>query len=161
MKGWTVRDWMSPDPISVDPKTTLPTAYQLMKLNGIRRLPVLDSEGRLVGIVTLGDIREAKPKEGASLSMWDLHLLAAEMEIGGFMTVHPFTVSPETSVREAVAIMLEHKIGGLPVIERGRLVGIITESDVFRLLAEALPSLEPAEGPADERVSSNGGRDDV
>ncbi|MFQ5946212.1 MAG: CBS domain-containing protein [Anaerolineae bacterium] len=145
MKGWRVQDWMSPDPITVDPKTTLPTAYQLMKLNGIRRLPVVDSEGRLVGIVTLGDIREAKPKKGASLSMWDLHILAAEMEVGGFMTVHPFTVGPNTSVREAVAIMLEHKIGGLPVVDAGRLVGIITESDVFRLLGEALPELEPAD----------------
>lgn len=149
MKGWTVRDWMSPDPVTVDPKDTLPTAYQLMKLNGIRRLPVVDSGGRLVGIVTLGDIREAKPKEGASLSMWDLHILAAEMEVGGFMTVHPFTVSPDTSVREAVAIMLEHKIGGLPVVDGGRLVGIITESDVFRLLAEALPELELAEEPGE------------
>ncbi len=150
MKGWTVRDWMSPDPMTVDPTTTLPTAYQLMKLNGIRRLPVVDSEGRLLGIVTLGDIREAKPKEGASLSMWDLHILAAEMEVGGFMTVHPFTVNPDTPVREAAAIMLEHKIGGLPVVDSGRLVGIITESDIFRLLAEALPESEAPE-PSEPR----------
>lgn len=131
-----VRDWMTPNPITVDPETTLPAAYYLMKLNNIRRLPVVNSEQRLVGIVTLGDIREARPKESARLNVWELHFLTASLEVRDFMSPEPITVAPDTPVSQAARLMLEHKMGGLPVVEAGKVVGIITESDLLRLLVD-------------------------
>lgn len=139
MKQWLVKDWMTSNPITVDPKTTLPAAYHLMKLNRIRRLPVVNDEGQLVGIVTLGDIREARPKESKSSSAWELHLLIAGLETRDFMSPNPITVAPETPVKQAAQLMLQHKIGGLPVIDADSVVGIITESDICRVLIERLP----------------------
>lgn len=144
MERLLVKDWMTPDPITVDPDTTLPAAYHLMKLNAIRRLPVVDKEGRLVGIVTLGDIREARPKESTALNIWELHSLAASLTVRDFMSPHPITVTPDTSIQQAAKLLLEHKIGGLPVVEQDRLVGIITETDIFRLLVEQFPEPESA-----------------
>jgi CBS domain-containing protein len=101
--------------------------------HSIRRLPVVD-DGRLVGIVTLGDIREAEASDATSLSIFELHYLLAKLRVSEFMTRDPITVSPAALIDRAAQIMLEHKIGGLPVVERGKLVGIITESDIFRML---------------------------
>lgn len=130
-----VRDWMTPDPITIVPKTTLPEAHQLMKESHIRRLPVVD-QGRLVGIVTLGDVREAQPSDATSLSIYELNYLLSKLTVDKIMTRDPLTISPDASVRDAARIMLDRKIGGLPVMEAGRLVGIITESDIFRVLAQ-------------------------
>ncbi|RME46677.1 MAG: CBS domain-containing protein [Chloroflexi bacterium] len=146
MEQLLVKDWMTTDPITVEPETTLPAAYHLMKLNRIRRLPVVDSQGKLVGIVTLGDIREARPKESTALSIWELHSMVAGLEVREFMSPQPITVTPDTPIRQAAQLMLQHKIGGLPVVDQGRLVGIITDSDIFRLLVERLPEIEA--GPA-------------
>jgi len=130
-----VRDWMTANPITVDPKTTLPEAHKIMKDRRIRRLPVVD-RGHLVGIVTLGDIREAEPSDATTLSIFELHYLLAKLTIGEIMTREPITISVNATIREAAKIMLQHKIGGLPVMEDGKLVGIITESDIFRVMAQ-------------------------
>lgn len=139
MQQLLVRDWMTPNPITVEANTTLPAVYHIMKLNNIRRLPVVDSQGRLIGIVTLGDIREARPKTSAVLNILELHSLVAGLEVREFMSPEPITVAPDTSIRQAAQLMMHHKIGGLPVVDTGRLVGIITDSDIFRLLVEQLP----------------------
>jgi len=137
-----VRDWMTQNPITVDPKTTLPEAHKIMKDRRIRRLPVMD-RGNLVGIVTLGDIREAEPSDATTLSIFELHYLLAKLTIGEIMTREPITISVDATMREAAKMMLQNKIGGLPVMDDGKLVGIITESDIFRVLAqEAEPSAE-------------------
>jgi len=128
-----VKDWMTPDPITIDPQTTLPEAGRLMKECNIRRLPVVES-GRLVGIVTLGDVREASPSNATSLSIYELNYLISRLTIGELMTRDPISIAPDTSIEAAARLMLEHKIGGLPVVDRDKVVGIITESDIFRLL---------------------------
>lgn len=130
-----VRDWMTPNPITIDPKTTLPEAHKLMKECHIRRLPVVD-RGKLVGIVTLGDIREAEPSDATALSIFELNYLIARLTVDRIMTRNPITIKPEADIREAAQVMLEHKIGGLPVVENDKLVGIITESDIFRVLVQ-------------------------
>jgi CBS domain-containing protein len=137
MPSRLVRDWMTPHPITVDPKTSLPDAHRLMKDSHIRRLPVV-SQGRVVGIVTLGDIREAQPSDATSLSIYELHYLLAKLTIDKLMTRDPLTIAPDASIREAARLMMEHKIGGLPVVDpvSGALVGIITESDIFRIFAQ-------------------------
>lgn len=133
MRRHLVKDWMTPDPITIDPTTTLPEANRLMKECGIRRLPVVE-HGRLVGIVTLGDIREASPSTATSLSIYELNYLLSRLTVGELMTRDPISITPETSIEAAARLMLEHKIGSLPVVDGTRVVGIITESDIFRLL---------------------------
>lgn len=128
-----VKEWMTPDPITICPETTLPEANRLMKECGIRRLPVVE-HGHLVGIITLGDVREASPSNATSLSIYELNYLISRLTVGKMMTQDPVTITPDTSIEAAARLMLEHKIGGLPVVEGTKVVGIITESDIFRLL---------------------------
>lgn len=147
MRPLLVKDWMTPDPITITSETTLPVAYHLMKLHSVRRLPVVRDDGRLIGIVTMGDIREARPKEGTSLNLWEVHIAAASLEVRDFMTPGPLTVSPEMPIGEAALLMLRHKIGGLPVVVGEEVVGIITESDIFRVLVENMLTSESAAYP--------------
>ncbi|HET9495853.1 MAG TPA: CBS domain-containing protein, partial [Chloroflexia bacterium] len=108
----------------------------MMMQKSIRRLPVVD-HGRLVGIVTLGDLREARPSPATSLSIYELNYLLAKLTVGQVMTHNPLTVSPHTPIPTAARIMLEHKVSGLPVVDEDkRPVGIITESDIFRMLID-------------------------
>jgi len=138
-----VRDWMTPHPITIDPKTVLPDAHRLMQDSHIRRLPVVD-HGNLVGIVTLGDIREAEPSQVTTLSIYEIHYLLSKLSVEHIMTRNPITIAPEQTIQEAARLMLENKIGGLPVVESktGKLVGIITESDIFRILVHDIQAKE-------------------
>lgn len=134
MRHTLVRDWMTTPVITVSPQTTLPEAHRLMTANKIRRLPVME-DGRLVGIVTRGDIRGAEASDATSLSIWEMNYLLARLKVGEIMTPDPITVSPTTTISEAAATMLQHKISSLPVLGAdGRLAGIITESDIFRVV---------------------------
>jgi CBS domain-containing protein len=134
MKTELVKDWMTPNPICASPNTSLPEAHQMMKDRNIRRLPVVDEAGKLVGIVTRGDIRGAAPSEATSLSVFELHYLVGRITLDRIMTRNPITVTVNTTLGEAANLMLKHKISGLPVVEYSRVVGIITESDIFRLV---------------------------
>lgn len=136
MKKSQVRDWMTPNPITIDPQTTLPEAHKLMKECHIRRLPVVDHD-KVVGILTLGDVREASPSDASSLSIFELNYLLAKLTVEKIMTRDPIAIAPDATIREAAQLMLDHKIGGLPVVENDKLVGIITESDIFRVLVQA------------------------
>jgi len=131
-----VKDWMSQDVITIDGDACcLPEAHRLMADNKIRRLPVVDKHGRLVGIVTRGDVRGAEPSQATSLSIWELNYLLANLKIADIMTPNPVTVSENSTIGEAANLMLEHKVSGLPVVNGARqLVGIITESDIFRMV---------------------------
>lgn len=134
MKLELVRDWMTPRVVTVTPDTTLSEAARLMETKMIRRLPVME-DGRLVGIVTYGDIREAQPSAATSLSIWELNYLLAKLRIAEIMTRDVITVSQNATIGEAAKLMLDHQISGLPVVDHnGDLVGIITESDIFRLV---------------------------
>ncbi|MCI0393747.1 MAG: CBS domain-containing protein [Chloroflexi bacterium] len=135
MKQQLVKEWMTKDVVTIEPGTTLPEAHRLMRERRIRRLPVVKN-GRLVGIVTRGDIRGAEASDATSLSIWELNYLLARLKIDEIMTRNPVTVSPETTIGAAAQVMLDNKISGLPVVEDGRVVGIITESDIFRLIVD-------------------------
>jgi CBS domain-containing protein len=137
MDNLIVRNWMTADPVTVTPKTTLPDAHDLMKRRRIRRLPVVD-EGQLVGIVTLGDVREASPSDATTLSIYELNYLLSRLTVEKIMTKNPLSVTPSTPIREAAGMMLLHKVSGLPVMENDHLVGIITESDIFRVVVKNL-----------------------
>lgn len=133
----TVREWMTAPVISVTPDTPISTAHQMMKEYGIRRLPVVERDV-LVGIVTLGDVREASPSDATTLSIWELNYLWAQLTIEKVMSRKVATVGPDDFLIDAARIMLEKKVSGLPVVDgHHHVVGIITESDIFRMLVES------------------------
>jgi len=152
MKTTLVKDWMTPDPVCGAPDTALPDAHKLMKDHKIRRLPVVDKHGQLVGIVTRGDIRGAEPSAATSLSIFEIHYLLSKLTLERIMTRQPVVVTKNTTIREAAELMLKHKIAGLPVVEYDRVVGIITESDIFRLVVNMWNSTEQRAGEALENV---------
>jgi CBS domain-containing protein len=133
MNTQLVRNWMTPNPITITPQTTLPEAHRFMDEHNVRRLPVIN-KGKLVGIVTRGDIREAQASTATTLSVYELNYLLDRIPAKEFMAYEPITISPDATIGEAARLMLQHKIGGLPVVENGELVGIITETDFCRLL---------------------------
>jgi CBS domain-containing protein len=130
-----VRDLMTRDPIVVAPDLPLYEAYALMYENEIRRLPVVSSEG-LVGIVTLSDIQRALPSAFDAYDT-DTRLKISLLSAGDIMSPDPFTVAPDDTIQWAAELMLENQVSGLPVVEDDRVVGIVTESDIFRLIVTA------------------------
>lgn len=135
MKEQLVRAWMTPNPITISPTTTLPQAQQLMMEKNVRRLPVV-WQGKLVGILTFGDIREARPSDANTLSVYELNLVLDHLLVKAIMTPDPIFIHPDATIGEAARILLERKFGGLPVVENGELVGIITETDFCRLIIQ-------------------------
>lgn len=132
-----VSDWMTRDVITTTRNAPIANTHQMMREKNIRRLPVVEN-GKLLGIVTIGDVREASPSDATTLSIWELNYLWAQLTIEKIMTRNVLTVNPETSILDAAEIMLEHKVSGLPVVdEQHKLVGIITESDIFRMLVRS------------------------
>lgn len=129
-----VRNWMTPEVITITPDTSLLKIGKLMRDNNVRRIPVVDKEGRLKGIVSDRDVRDASPSKATTLDMYEMHYLLAEIKASNIMTANPLTVKPEDTVEMAAMLMLDHKIGGLPVVENGELKGIVTEQDVFKAL---------------------------
>jgi acetoin utilization protein AcuB len=138
----TVSQWMTAPVTTIKSITPVADAYDLMMKRGIRRLPVVENE-RLVGIVTLGDLREARPSPATSLSIYELNYLLTKLTVGQVMTHNPFIVTPDTPILQAAKTMLHRKIGSLPVVnDDGKPVGIITESDIFRMMIDALGTPE-------------------
>ncbi len=132
-----VREWMTSPVISVLPETSISETHRLMKDHGIRRLPVV-AHDQIVGIVTLGDVREASPSDASTLSIWELNYLWAQLKVEQVMSRQVLTIAPEALILDAAQIMLDKKVSGLPVVDaQGHLVGIITESDIFRMLVQS------------------------
>ncbi len=135
MRQELVKDWMTEGVVTVTPEMTLPDAENLMITHMIRRLPVIEN-GRLVGIVTYGDIRSVRPSRAASLTMWESNFLAARLKVSEFMTADPVTIPVDATIGNAAQLMLKYMVSGLPVVDdQDKLIGIITESDIFRLVA--------------------------
>ncbi len=132
-----VGERMSKPVITVEPSVPVQDALQLMKKERIRRLPVTH-KGHLVGIVSDKDLLYASPSKATSLSVWELNYLMSKITIEDVMTKEVITVTEETPVEEAARIMADNKIGGLPVVRDGAVVGIITETDLFKIFLELL-----------------------
>jgi acetoin utilization protein AcuB len=126
-----VSDLMITSPITADPQMPVLEARQLMIAKRIRHLLVLDGP-KLAGILTDRDIRLNMPSPATSLSIWELNYLIARMTVGSVMTKKLVTVGPRQDAREAALLMLDNKVGALPVVDRGQLVGIVTETDLLR-----------------------------
>jgi len=133
-----VHERMSRHPITITEDTPIDRALKFMRDEKVRRLPVLNKKGELVGIVSERDLLYASPSPATSLSIHEIHYLVSKITVGKVMTRDVFTVSEYTPLEEAARIMADNKIGGLPVVRDGKLVGIITESDLFKIFTEIL-----------------------
>lgn len=131
-----IKHWMTKDPITVTPDTLAVEAQKIMKDNRIRRLPVVE-KGKLVGIVTLRNLIEAAPSPASTLSIHELNYLILKIKVKDLMKKKVSTVSPEDTVIDAITWGTQQDVGGFPVVdESGKLVGIITESQISRAMMQ-------------------------
>jgi acetoin utilization protein AcuB len=134
---------MTPNPITVTTDTAIDEALKLMRDKKVRRLPVLDKRGELVGIVAEKDILYASPSPATSLSIHEIHYLVSRIKVNEIMTKNVITVTDDTPLEEAARMMADNQIGALPVMHDSKLVGIITETDLFKIFLELLGAREP------------------
>jgi acetoin utilization protein AcuB len=126
-----VKYWMTPNVVTAAPNEGLRRAWTLLQEYDVRHLPVLEGD-RLVGIVTDRDIRQALPSRVSALGVHELMVLLDRVTLREIMTKEIVTVSPDQSIPEAARLLVKHRIGALPVVDNGRLVGILTETDVLQ-----------------------------
>lgn len=130
-----VQGWMTTDVITVDEDTSMMKASIIMKEKKIRSLSVINKEGELVGIVSDRDLKDAAPSKATTLDVYELNYLLSSIKIKDLMTTNVVYVKPDETVEFAAILMLENKISSLPVInDKGVLIGIITQTDIFKLL---------------------------
>jgi len=132
-----IRDFMSTNVVAVDENTSIHDAKRIMDAHKIRRLPVMKKD-KLVGLVTKHMLLEASPSPATSLSIHELHYLLAKMTVKDIMVKKPYTISPDMPPEEALQLGQEMGYGAFPVMEGGRLVGMVTESDIVRLMTRVL-----------------------
>ena len=133
-----VKDRMTSDPMTIMPDTSFSDAFHTLREKKIRHLPVVDDEGRLVGIVARTDLVHASPSMSAPSNVFEMTYLLANLHIRDVMTSPPVTVPEDVPLEEAARVMVEKKIGCLPVMRNGTLVGVITETDIFETFVEVL-----------------------
>lgn len=134
---------MKPTVITIRPEDPIRLAMERMKTNRVRQLPVIEGE-KVVGIITDRDLKEASASSATSLSVWELNYLLEQVKVKEIMTQDVITVTLEASVEEAARLIHDHKIGGLPVVDEGRLVGIITEVDLLEVFIEVMGIKSPS-----------------
>ena len=136
-----VGERMSHPVISVAPETPIHDALALFKKEHIRRAPVI-KDNKLVGIISETDLLNASPSPVSSLSIWEMNYLLSKVTVKQVMSKKVMTVEEDTPIEEAARIMADNKIGGLPVMRSGKVVGIITETNLFRIFIELMGARE-------------------
>lgn len=133
-----IRFWMRTPVVTVNATAALSEALSIMREHNVRRLPVVLDTGELCGMITQGDIRGADVLCAGGAKPSDIAEALQRIKVYDVMAEHPITVTPKTGLREAALLMIENKFGGLPVVESGDIVGIVTESDLFEVLVQQL-----------------------
>lgn len=133
-----IKDLMTPNPISVSPGASVAEASELMEKHGIRHLPVLDDQGQLVGLMTRTTLSKALPGMGTGLTRFEVSYLTSSTRVGEVMIKEPSQIDENEAVEEAARIMNVNRISSLLVMREGKLVGIITDTDLFGALLELL-----------------------
>ena len=133
-----VRDWMKPDPVVVRADAPIGVAADLLRTHHVRHLPAVDAAGRLVGIVTDRDLRQVVFDRVVQEALGDTAAALAAFTVRDIMTWGALTVRPGTDLRAAASLMRERRIGALPVVHEGRVVGILSETDVLAALEKFL-----------------------
>jgi len=130
-----VSDWMTRKVFTITPDGSISDAARLILEKGIKHVPVV-KEVKLKGIISDGDIRDFSPSKATSLDVYELHYLLAKTKVKEIMKTKVFTTSSDTPIEEAAMVMYDKKIGCLPVVENGDLVGIISDRDIFHALVD-------------------------
>ncbi|MBP8003160.1 MAG: CBS domain-containing protein [Chloroflexi bacterium] len=136
-----VKERMSHPIITIKPDVPILEALNLMKSEHIRRMPVI-KDGHMVGIISEKDLLNASPSDATSLSVWEINYLLSQIIVANVMTKKVLTVTEDTAIEDAARFMVDNKIGGLPVMRDGRVVGLITETDLFKVLLELMGARE-------------------
>ena len=130
-----VQGWMTTDVATVEENTSMMKASIVMKEKKIRCLPVVNDKGKLVGIISDRDLRDAAPSKATTLDVYELNYLLSSMKIKDIMSKSMVVVRPDETVEFAAILMLENKVSALPVVnKKGDLIGIITQTDIFKVL---------------------------
>ena len=137
-----VKNKMNANPFTISPDQTIPDAQEIMKQHGVKRLPVMKN-GRLVGIVAKEDIIKSSPSKATALSMGEITYLLSKTKVSRIMTKDPVTISSNSLLEEAAILMRDNDVSFLPVVDDGKLVGVITESDIFDSFIELLGFRSP------------------
>jgi acetoin utilization protein AcuB len=138
-----VGERMSRPVISVSPDAPINEVLAMFREEHIRRAPVM-KDGKLIGIVSERDLLNASPSEVTSLSIWELNYLISKVTVKRVMSKKVITVDQDTPIEEAARIMADKKIGGVPVVSGGKVVGIITETDLFKIFLELMGARQKA-----------------
>lgn len=133
-----VKRRMSTPVIPVGPDVPIMEALKTMQDKAIRRMPVLDKHGKLIGIVSDKDLLNAAPSDATTLSVWELNYLIGQVKVKDVMSKKVLTVKEDTPIEEAAFAMSENKIGGMPVMRGDQVVGLITETDLFKIFLELM-----------------------
>ena len=133
---------MSRYPLTISPDESLSDAHKYMLDQKVRHLPVVKSDDKMIGLIAEDDLLKAEPSSATSLSVWEIHYLLMEVKVKAVMVKNVITTTEDTPIEEAAHLMLDHKIGCLPVMRDDKLVGIITESDIFRTFMELFAARE-------------------
>ncbi len=138
-----VKDVMTKNPFTVENKASILEAKDIMSKKKINKLPVLNKAGQLVGILTSNDLDRVTPSEATTLDIYEMGYLLSKLNVEKVMTKKPITVSQNETVEEAARIMADHDFGCLPVMDGKKLVGIITDSDLFKMFIEMFNARTP------------------
>jgi acetoin utilization protein AcuB len=137
-----VKDRMTRDLVTITPDTSFPDAFRLIREKKIRHLPVVNEKGKLIGLVAQTDLLHASPSSATTLTVFEINYLLANLHVKEVMSSPPITVPVDAPLEEAARVMVEKKIGCLPVMQNGKLVGMITETDIFETFVEVLGGRE-------------------
>ncbi|MCI5774815.1 MAG: CBS and ACT domain-containing protein [Erysipelotrichaceae bacterium] len=133
-----VKDQMSTNPYCISPKTSISKALEIMSTNDFHRLPVVDGEYNLVGLITAGMISDKTPSKATSLSIYELNYLLSKTNVNEIMETNVKTIRPDALLEEAAVKMRTYDVGCLPVVEGKKVVGIITQNDIFTAFVDLL-----------------------
>ncbi len=133
-----VKDRMTLNPVTVTPNTSVSEALNIMRQAKVRRMPVLDKRGRLVGIVAEKDLLYASPSPATSLNVFEIGYLLSKLKVKEIMAKNVVTITEDAPLEEGARVMVDNSVGALPVMRGNELVGIITETDIFKVLLEMM-----------------------
>jgi len=137
-----IKSRMSTYPLTIGPDESLSDAHSYMLEQKVRHLPVVKPDEKMLGLITEDDLLKAEPSSATALSVWEIHHLLMEVKVKAVMVKDVITTTEDTPIEEAAHLMLDNKIGCLPVMRDDKLVGIITESDIFRTFMELFAARE-------------------
>ncbi len=139
-----VKDRMTSDPVVITTDTSLKEALEIVRSKPFRHLPVLDENGKLVGIVTEKSLVYASPTSTTALSVFEVDYILSRTKVGQIIQGSVISVGPDWPIEEAARVMVDRRIGCLPVVEDDKLIGIISDTDIFRVFVEGLGGGHPS-----------------